>query len=280
MVVWLRYGQGALGITEGVIRAADFANLVSTEEALFSLTERARGLFDTTQKTCDEMLSSSEARVAAVMAEAQAIKQAATAEGLQIGRTEALNAWAQRTVDQAIESRAMLERQKLRLRDIVSLCVERLVGESDRKALFARALKTISKLVQDIPMLTLRVHESDVAAAQMAVDDLLAPGGSKFPIEVVVDISLPPGGCLFESDLGVIDAGLENQLQAIRRAVAKATQQVASTSPQADPVQRETALGEDAAPALDEGDVEEADGADGADLAAPGAQAEPADLRQ
>lgn len=280
MVVWLRYGQGAVGITEGVIRAADFANLVSTEEALFSLTERARGLFDTTQKTCDQMLAAAEARVAAEMAEAQAIKDAAASEGLQIGRIEALNSWTQRTVDQAVESRAMLERQKLRLRDIVSLCVERLVGESDRKALFARALKTISKLVQDIPMLTLRVHESDVAAAQMAVDDLLAPGGSKFPIEVVVDISLSPGGCLFESDLGVIDAGLENQLQAIRRAVAKATQQVATTSLQADPVQRETVLGEDAAAALDEGDVEEVDEVDGADLAAPGVQAEPADLRQ
>ena len=262
MVVWLRYGQGAVGITEGVIRAADFANLVSAEEALFNLTERARGLFDTTQKTCDEMLSSSEARVAAVMAEAHAIRQAATAEGLQIGRTEALNAWAQRAVNQAIESRAMLERQKLRLRDIVSLCVERLVGDGDRKALFARALKTISKLVQDVPMLTLRVHESDKAAAQMAVDDLLAPGGSKFPIEVVVDIGLQPGGCLFESDLGVIDAGLENQLQAIRRAVAKATQQVASAAQQAEELHTESASGEAALPALDEGDIAAPDLAD------------------
>jgi type III secretion protein L len=274
MVVWLRYGQGAVGITEGVIRAADFANLVSTEEALFNLTERARGLFDTTQKTCDEMLSSSEARVAAVMAEAQAIKQAATAEGLQIGRTEALNAWAQRTVNQAIESRAMLERQKLRLRDIVSLCVERLVGDGDRKALFARALKTISKLVQDVPMLTLRVHESDVAAAQMAVDELLAPGGSKFPIEVVVDITLPPGGCLFESDLGVIDAGLENQLQAIRRAVAKATQQVASTAQRAEELSGDPELGEDTWSALNECDVATVD------VAAAPAQREPAEPLQ
>jgi type III secretion protein L len=230
MVVWLRYGQSAVGIVDGVIRSADFANLVSTEEAMHTLNEQARELLESTQETCDDMLATTQAQIAVSTKEADAIKQAAAGEGLRMGRTEALNAWTQRAVDQAIESRAMLERQKGRLRDIVSLCVERLVGETDRRALFARALKTIGKLVQDVPMLTLRVHESDVAAARAAVDDLVGPSGSKFPIEVTADISLRPGACLFESDLGVIDAGLENQVQAVRRAMARATQQLVSTA--------------------------------------------------
>jgi type III secretion protein L len=224
MVVWLRYGQGAVGIADGLIRSADFANLVATEEALFKLNEEARQLLEGTQTTCDEMLAATGSRAERLMNEAQMARQLAEAEGLRIGRAQALDEWTGRAVEQSIESRAMLERQKLRLRDIVSLCVERLVGETDRKALFSRALKTISKLVQDVPLLTLRVHESDLVAARAAVDELLAQSGSGCSIDVAGDTSLAPGACLFESDLGVIDAGLAHQLQSVRRAVARATE--------------------------------------------------------
>ena len=224
MVVWLRYGQGTVGVPGGLIRAADFANLVSTEDALHSLGEQSHLLLVRAQTTCDQMLSEAGARVSELVAAAEAIKREAASEGLRLGRNEAIDAWTKRSVDHARESRDMMERQKLRLRDIVSLCVERLVGETDRKALFARALKTISKLVQDVPLLTLRVHESDLVAARAAVDELLAQSGSGCSIDVTADTSLAPGACLFESDLGVIDAGLAQQLQSVRRAVARATE--------------------------------------------------------
>jgi type III secretion protein L len=278
MVVWLRYGQGAVGITDGLIRSADFANLVSTDDALYSLNEQARQLLESTQATCDEMLSTTQAQVAALLGEAEAIKRSAAAEGLRIGRAEGLNTWTQRAVDQAVESRAMLERQKVRMRDIVSLCVERLVGETDRRALFARALKAISKLVQDVPMLTLRVHESDLAAARAAVDELVGPAGSKFPIEVTADSNLQPGACLFESDLGVIDAGLENQVQAVRSAVARATQQMISAPPLSEPVRGNAAEAAGELPAL--GASEVAAVAPAAFSASPEPEPEPEGLRQ
>jgi type III secretion protein L len=224
MVVWLRYGQGTVGVPDGLIRAVDFANLVSTEDALHSLGEQSRLLFEGAQATSEQMLSVAEARVAELVAAAEVIKREAASEGLRIGRNEAMDVWTKRSVDQARESRDMMERQKLRLRDIVSLCVERLIGETDRKALFARALKTIGKLVHEVPLLTLRVHESDLDAARAAVDELLLQAGPGCTIDVTAESGLEPGACLFESDLGVIDAGLAHQLQSVRRAVARATE--------------------------------------------------------
>jgi type III secretion protein L len=230
MVVWLRYGQNTVGIPDGLIRSADFANLVATEEALSSLNAESHRLLQSTQTTCEQLLAATAARVEALMHEAREERALAETEGMRLGREKALDDWTARAVDQAIESRAMLERQKLRLRDIVSLCVERLVGEIDRKVLFASALKTISKLVQDVPLLTLRVHASDMGAARAAVDESLAQSGLGCTISVSADPGLEPGACLFESDHGVIDAGLAHQLQSVRRAVARAMHHTALTA--------------------------------------------------
>ena len=227
MVVWLRYGQNSVGVVDGLIRSADFANLMATEDALTGLNAEALQLLEHTQATCEQMLAATAARVEALVTEAEQAKALCEIEGMRLGREKALDDWTAHAVDQAIESRAMLERQKLRLRDIVSLSVERLVGEVDRKALFASALKTISKLVQDVPLLTLRVHESDFGAARAAVDESLAQSGLSCTIDVSVATDLEPGACVFESDHGVIDAGLAQQLQSVRRAVARAMQHTA-----------------------------------------------------
>ena len=232
MVVWLRYGQNTVGVADGLIRSADFASLMATEDALQSLNTESRQLLEHTQATCGQMLAVTTARAEALMNEAQHAKAMAESEGTRLGREKALDEWTARAVDQAIESRAMLERQKLRLRDIVSLCVERLVGEVDRKALFANALKTISKQVQDVPLLTLRVHEVDLSSARAAVAESLAQSGLSCTIDVSAATGLEPGACLFESDLGVIDAGLTHQLRSVRRAVARAMQHTA-LSPEA-----------------------------------------------
>ena len=41
-------------------------------------------------------------------------------------------------------------------------------------------------------------------------------------VEVQVDAALPVGSCIFESDMGVVDASLSTQLDALRSAMARA----------------------------------------------------------
>jgi spermidine/putrescine-binding protein len=79
-------------------------------------------------------------------------------------------------------------------------------------------------------LLTLRVPEADREDAQRAIAELMAQlpqGATGTAIEVVVDAQMPEGACRFESDSGVIDAGLDTQLAAIRRAVERAAREMA-----------------------------------------------------
>ena len=92
MVVWLRYGQGTVGIPGGLIRAADFANLVSTEDVLHSLGEQSHLLLVRAQATSEQMLSEAGARVSELVAAAEVIKREAASEGLRLGRNEAIDA--------------------------------------------------------------------------------------------------------------------------------------------------------------------------------------------
>jgi type III secretion protein L len=165
-----------------------------------------------------------EARVQAeaLLADAREQHTRGRQDGFDEGMKEAAAAWVARALDQAAASQRQLHRQRDRLSEIVSMAVERVVEQEDRQALYQRALRSISKLVRDVPMLTLRVHGSDHDAAQRALKALADELNPELPIEVVADDGVGEGGCVFESDQGVIDAGLPTQLAAIKRAVMRA----------------------------------------------------------
>ncbi len=63
---------------------------------------------------------------------------------------------------------------------------------------------------------TLRVHPSFVARVQ----EYLSGHTSGNRLEVVGDPSLPLGGCIFETQHGNVDAGIESQLSEIERGLA------------------------------------------------------------
>jgi type III secretion protein L len=183
--------------------------------------EREQTLADT-QAQREQVLASARSQAQDLLAQAQQRLDEAYQTGLAQGTVEGTNLWTEQSVANARSNQHALERQRERLGGIVSMAVERLVEQEDKQALFKRALRTIGKLIKDVPMLTLRVNDADHDAAKKALLAMVDQAGSGVPIELVSDAGLAGGSCRFESDNGVIDASLATQLAAIKRAVVRA----------------------------------------------------------
>ena len=230
MAIWLTHGQNVVGLEAGLIRARDFAALADSATIAAGVTAERTRILDNARAQGDTVLVEARAEAAALMVKAREQYAKAYEDGLQKGLEEASAKWARQALSSADARRRELSRQSERLASIVSMAVERVIEQEDRAGLFRRSLRTIVKLVKDTPMLTLRVTEADSEIAQRAVLAIRSQLVSDLPIEVVTDAALRDGDCRFESDGGVIDAGLDTQLAALRRAVARAARQMAAES--------------------------------------------------
>jgi len=226
MAVWLTHGSGSVGVSDGVIRARDFANLIDSVELLAQARVECERLLEQARAEAQAQRDQARDEAASLVEQARAQRDAAWQTGFDQGMNEASTKWARQALDAAESTRRRLHRQSERLSSLVSLAVERVIDQEDRGGLFRRSLRTIVKLMKDVPMLTLRVHEDDRAEAQHAIGEVLEQGGSQLRIEVVADAGLPSGSCRFESDDGVVDASLDTQLAALRRAVDRAARQM------------------------------------------------------
>jgi flagellar assembly protein FliH len=146
--------------------------------------------------------------------EAEAIRLAARKDGFEAGRAEAagivlsagqardtlLARFEEDVIDLALAAAAMIVRKARELDPTV-------VGEVYRRAL---------SMARTSGPVRVRVAPADheTALALMGRDD-----GPDWSVTILEDETVGPGGCVVESDCGVVDARIETQIEALRRAL-------------------------------------------------------------
>ncbi len=163
------------------------------------------------------------------------VTEEARREGLAQAREEA----TRRFVLAELERRSLLEAAQPTLARILVEALELLARDIDREAILARALELLQSALREVSWACLRVHPAAAQPARTALSRFDRQTGLGRIVNVVPDESLPPGGCVLESELGRIDASMETQLENIRRALAQAAsaavEQPAQTPASGDP---------------------------------------------
>jgi len=136
-------------------------------------------------------------------------------EGFAAGQAEGKAETAARlleTLASAVDQMAAMERQ---LVDVVVQSLRTVLGTFDRADLACQVVANALRLVRDEKKILLRVADADAGAVSARIAEIAAryPGIGR--VDVSADPSLAPGGCVLETEMGVVDASLERQLAII-----------------------------------------------------------------
>ncbi len=220
MAFWLRTGDLDIGVSDGVVRGADFADLVQACELNTMAAQHLLQAGEEASAIVAEALRQAELRITQALGECGRIRAEAREQGLR----DAAERWAHEMAEKAFDAQRSIQRASDRLAELVSLATQRVIEVEDKDGLYRRALRTVRHLASDSKTLVLHIGADDAEYARSVVGQLAEEIGIAVPLEVKVDSRLLSGGCVLESDYGVIDASLGLQLQAVKKAISKAAQ--------------------------------------------------------
>jgi type III secretion protein L len=138
-------------------------------------------------------------------------------EGMNEGKlkmTEHMIQYVQKTVEQ-------LEHYEDTVVDMVMSAMKQVLGDMDDKEVITRVVSKALNLVKSQPKIILRVCPTQVEMVDEALKDILRQYPSIQFIDVQRDDRLHSGDCILETDMGVIDARLDLQLESIRKTLKK-----------------------------------------------------------
>lgn len=182
-----------------IVRAGDYARMVEAN----ALLEEARTLYER------------------ITAEAHEVFEAQKAQGYEKGLEEGRLEHAEKIFEVAAQSLDFFEKLEHSVVRIVTDALERIVGEMDDKDLILRVVKSGLAIARNERRVVVRVCPEQAPAVEASTSELLRHFAGIRLLDVVADSRLKKNDCLVESEMGVVDAGVETQLAALKRVMEK-----------------------------------------------------------
>ena len=198
-VVWLKKDRFGIAPGQKVIKAGEYAELVRAREILEKAEAEARRI----------------AREAGEAAAAE--KKRGFEQGLMEGRM-GLSEQMMDAVGKAVDYFASVEEDMV---NVVMAAVRKVLGEMDDREVIVRVVKNALAVARNQKQVTLRVSPAEADSVRERVNEILSGFPAVSFIDVTADNRLSAGGCILESDMGVVDASIEVQLAAIRKSLLK-----------------------------------------------------------
>jgi len=198
-VVYIKKDRFQFPPEKKVIKAQEYLTYVKAE----GLLEKAR--------------QEAEAIVAAAKEVFEGEKRRGYEEGLVEGKMTISEQMID-TVSKSVDYFATIEEK---VADTVILALKKIIGEIDARDLIMKVVKNALTIVRNEQRVTVRVSPSQTETVKEKLNEIMAnfPGVSF--IDVVADPRLTEGACILETDIGVVDARIEVQIEAIRKALLK-----------------------------------------------------------
>lgn len=199
-----RYTQitpGAFGLTPG--------RIVKAEE--FSAAADARALIAAAHDEAER-----------IVAKAKELREAERQRGFEEGQEQARLAMAEQMTEAVGKVNDYLTAVENDMVALVSRALERIADEIGHHEIVVRIVKKALAALRNEKQLTLRVAHEQVTHLRQRLDDILSDYPLVSELQIVGDGRLSAASCIIESEIGVIDASLDGQIDALRRGFEKA----------------------------------------------------------
>lgn len=179
-----------------VLRAADYAALV-----------QARAMLDQAGAQAD-----------AILAGARDAFEAERRRGYEDGKRQALLDQAEKMIEivgRTVDYFAGVENEMV---DLVMAAVRKVVDGFDDREKVVAVVRNALAVVRNQKQMTLRLHPDDVEVVRAGINDILAAYPGVGYLDLLPDARLARGACILESEIGMVEASLEGQIEALRGA--------------------------------------------------------------
>lgn len=234
MLTWFTPGRAGVAAVNGIVRAHEVGTVMEVvdllrqareerDAILAEAGEEAIRIVDVARHDAEELAARSKQTAAQLVADAQRQALTEVERGYADGQAQAAEQWHGHHARLLAAQGEGMSAPEQKLAEIVVMAVQRIIHIEPREALWQRALQTVQELMQRSGTVSLRVSagEADRARAAVASWPVASPLNG-LTVEVRADPTLAPGSCVFESELGTLDASLDIQLAGIRSALARA----------------------------------------------------------
>lgn len=142
-------------------------------------------------------------------------------QGYEDGLTEGRMEMAEKMVESVARSVDYFESIEREVVQLVVKSVKKILGDLDQHERIVAVVKNALAVARTQSKVIIRVCPAEVELVRQRLKEIMQPYPAINFIDIVPDHRLDQGGCVLETEIGIVDAGIDVQLKAIEKALSK-----------------------------------------------------------
>ena len=168
-----------------------------------------------------QLIVAANAQADAIVAGAQAAFEAERQRGYAEGIEEAKLEQAEQMIENVSRTIDYFGKVETRMVELVMQALRKIISDFNDEDRVLITVKNVLSVVRNQKQMTLRLNPNQVEIVKARVNDLLANSPGVGYLDIVADSRLQLDSCILESDIGLVEASMEGQLQALENAFTK-----------------------------------------------------------
>jgi len=170
-----------------------------------------------------EILARAHEQAAQVLEDALHEKDEVLAESTARGYAAGLDQWNEALAEAWRRRDDFLARNEVELVKLAIAIAKKVIGRSVEldHGMVLNTAREVLRSVRSERRIIIKVHPSEEEAAREQAVSFKMPGAEGGEVVIIGNPSIEAGGCIVESDLGIIDAQVSTQLESIERVLLR-----------------------------------------------------------
>lgn len=198
-MLYIKEGTFDIDPSTKVVKAEDYSAYLKAQEIIDLANQKAAGIEEDARKAFEEE------------------KKRGYEEGMEEG-SQKMSELMIESIAKSVQNFEDFENDVIQ---VVDDAIRKILGELDDKELIGRIVRNALGMVRDQKRVTVIVNPSELDTVRPQLSDLLAQYPSINVIDITSDPRVKAGGCKLETEMGVVDASLDTQLDAIKKSLTK-----------------------------------------------------------
>jgi type III secretion protein L len=172
-------------------------------------------------RSAEDIIADARREAAAIVQSAQAAYEDERRRGYEDGREEAKLESAERMIENVSRTVEYFARIEDQMVELVMAAVRKIIADFDDRARVLMVVRSALSAVRTQKQMTLRVAPVQLEQVRAGMNEILAAFPGIGYLDIVGDPRLADDACILESDIGVVEASVSGQLEALRGAFRK-----------------------------------------------------------
>ena len=220
-IIEINSNELAFKLVGKVLKSESYFVISNCRNILQTTENKCKNMVSAAQSQSNQIIDKANQQASSIQKEAEKKKEEETKKGYDDGYNQGKKDISDVMMEFVTKSANSFSKLESDVTEVIKIALRKIIGKIDKTELILLVVKNALQRIKTQKQATLKVCPEEAPMLRDRINELTKDTPVIEFLDIFADAHLKPGDCILETELGIIDASVNVQLESVENALTK-----------------------------------------------------------